>query len=168
MTYPTPLTTTQVQAAQSQAQTVANSTTTVIGSNKFVFFAAFDGSNNDRNNLAIARDTQSTNVGVLEDLVQRGNSSSDNVQTRYYEGVGTPSAQTLVTGSANGAGIGQVLPTQQMQAIANRAYDDFKEKALNWLAADPSRSAADITTSIVGFSRGAPTGVIFSDRKSVV
>ena len=162
MTYAVPLPTTQVQAAQSQALTVANSATTVIGSNKFVFFAAFDGTNNDRNNPSLAGDRQMTNVGVLEDLVQRGNSLSANVQTRYYEGVGTSTAQALVTGGTDGAGAGQFLPTQQMQAIADRAYDDFKEKALNWLAADPSRSAADITTSIVGFSRGAPTGVIFS------
>lgn len=51
MTYATQLTSAQVQPAQSQAQTVANSATTVIGSDRFVFFAAFDGTNNDRSNL---------------------------------------------------------------------------------------------------------------------
>ncbi len=54
MTYATPLTTAQIQTAQSQAQSIANSATTVIGSNKFVFFAAFDGTNNDRSNPLVA------------------------------------------------------------------------------------------------------------------
>lgn len=165
MTYETALTAIQVQAAQSQAQSIANSANsanTVIGSNKFVFFAAFDGINNDRSNPASAGDTQVTNVGVLEQLVFRGNPSNGNIQTGYYEGAGTPAAQTLVTGGTGGAGGGQVLPTQQMQAIANKAYVDFQREARDWLAADPTRSLADITTSIVGFSRGAPTGVIFS------
>lgn len=159
MTYATPLTVSQVQTAQAQALSVSNSASTVIGSNKFVFFAAFDGTNNDRSNPALASDTQMTNVGVLEQLVFRGNSSNPNVQTGYYPGPGTPAAQSLAfPDSTGGAGIGQVLPNAQMRATANQAYADFKEKALNWLAADPNRSAADITTAVVGFSRGGPTG----------
>ena len=83
MTYTTQLTAAQVQTAQYQAQSIADSATTVIGSNKFVFFAAFDGTNNDRSNPALAGDTQSTNIGVLEQLVFRGNASNGNVQTGY-------------------------------------------------------------------------------------
>jgi hypothetical protein len=165
MTYPTTLNAAQVIAAQSQAQSIASSATNVIGSNKFVFFAAFDGTNNDRSNPALAGDTQSTNVGVLEQMVRFGNASNGNVQSGYYAGPGTPSAQVLVTGSTTGAGLGQFFPTQQMQAIANQAYIDFQREARDWLAADPTRSPADITTAITGFSRGAPTGVIFLQQK---
>ena len=60
MTYSTPLTAAQVQIARSQAQSVASSATSVIGSNKFVFFATFDGTNNDRSNPATAGDSQMT------------------------------------------------------------------------------------------------------------
>jgi len=162
MTYTTQLTTAQIQAAQAQAQSIANSATTAVSNKTFVFVAAFDGTNNDRTNLTLAGDAQSTSVGVLEQLVFRGNPSNGNVQTGYYAGPGTPAAQSLVTGSTVGAGIGQVLPRQHMLATANKAYEDFQREARDWLVADPSRSPADITTSVVGFSRGAPTGVIFS------
>lgn len=73
MTYATPLTAAQVQAAQTQATAIANSANIAIGSNKFVFFAAFDGTNNDRTNPALAQDTQMTSVGVLGDMFRRGN-----------------------------------------------------------------------------------------------
>ena len=55
MTYTTQMTAAQIQAAQAQAQSIANSATTAVSNKTFVFVAAFDGTNNDRNNPALAR-----------------------------------------------------------------------------------------------------------------
>ena len=49
MTYATALTASQIQSAQAQSQNIANSANTVIGGGKFVYFAAFDGTNKERN-----------------------------------------------------------------------------------------------------------------------
>ena len=66
----TTLTDTQLQTAQNQAAQIASSSTETISANKFVFFAAFDGTNNDRSDPKIAGNTQSTNVGQMADQVE--------------------------------------------------------------------------------------------------
>jgi hypothetical protein len=57
----------------------------------FNFFAAFDGTNNDRNNLALSGDSYPTNIARLEDSAREAGATS-----KYYPGVG---AQTVPAGT---------------------------------------------------------------------
>ncbi len=48
----------EIQQAQLQAQAIASAATLAVKSGQFVFFAAFDGTNNDRINLALSETKQ--------------------------------------------------------------------------------------------------------------
>lgn len=66
------LTQSQVEQAQSQAQAIANSATQTISKNQFVFFAAFDGTNNNANDpSSIPAGERTTNVAQLWDQGNR-------------------------------------------------------------------------------------------------
>jgi hypothetical protein len=52
----------EIARAQQQALNVANSVKAAVSAGSFVFFAGFDGTNNNRDNLALSGTTQSTAV----------------------------------------------------------------------------------------------------------
>lgn len=121
-----------------------------IAKDRFVFFAAFDGTNNDKENLS--QDSLKTNVAVLSELVDMARTDNRNLDSAYYPGPGTAAA---IAGSA-------ALPsavTAEAIATAKKAYDDFSQKAAKWLAANP---AGSVTTAVTSFSRGYNAAAVFS------
>lgn len=146
------LTTAQVAQAQVQAQAIASSGSAVVGGNQFVFFAAFDGTDNDRNDVALSGNPQSTNVAQLATQIQTANEGNSSVGVGYYAGPGT--AGSLTASSWLGPQV-----TQQVIDTANQAYDDFADQASKWLAANPGGS---VTTMMTSFSRGGASAAIFS------
>lgn len=142
------LTLEQIQQQLRQADAIANSSTYVIPKNEFIFFAGFDGTNNDRNN--VPNGEQTTNVAQL--IEQAESFNGGNIRSNYYRGPGT--AGSLLGSSA--------IPTQVTQEAiltANRAYNDFQEQAAAWLQNNPGGS---IATAVTAFSRGADAAAIFS------
>jgi len=140
----------QISAAQAQANAIATSATSAVSGNTFVFFAAFDGTNNIKTNPEYSGDTQSTAVGELSDQVAAAsNIPGSNVQVGYYPGVGTPGT----------AFASSIFPTQQAIATAQSAYNDFAAAAANWLTDNPGGS---VTTMLTSFSRGSVAAAIFS------
>jgi len=146
------LTQQDIQQSIQQAQQIAASAAPIVQSGQFVFFAAFDGTENDRNDLVESGTTQWTNVAQLEYQVANQNTGNSNVQSKYYPGPGTD-------GSLPGS---EALPwqvTQEAINTANQAYSDFAEAASLWLSANPNGS---ITTMVTGFSRGGAPAALFS------
>jgi len=150
------LTEQEIQQAMQQAQRIAASATTTVQSGQFVFFAAFDGTNNDRNDLPESGTPQTTNVGQLAYQVEDAARSNSNLVAGYYPGPGTD-------GSLFGS---EALPwqvTQEVINIANHAYNDFTTAAMNWLDANPGANPmGSITTMVTGFSRGGAPAALFS------
>ncbi|AOW12139.1 hypothetical protein LPB72_14275 [Hydrogenophaga crassostreae] len=80
----------------------------------FNYFAAFDGTNNDKDNLKLSGDPFQTNVANLFDRAGQ----SDRFESGYYKGVGTGGDQgNIVNAAAN--------PTPAIDAAAESAYSDF-------------------------------------------
>lgn len=145
----TPQQTQQVlEQAQAAALAIANSATTSIGPNQFVFFAAFDGTDNAY--VPVNGDTQNTAIGQLFDQVKGGNGPSQTAA--YYEGVGTP-------GTLSGSDWWPSDVTAQNIQTAQHAYDAFALVAFNWLLANHGGS---VTSMIAGFSRGCAAEAIFA------
>jgi hypothetical protein len=119
-----------------------------IAPNKFVFFAAFDGTNNNRKdprdangNLTLTGDPQDTNVAQLWSQVDK--LRSPNVIAGYYAGPGgepTNSNGLLTAIDANA----------YIKASAEKAYGEFASAAKDWLANNPG---GEITTALTAFSR---------------
>ena len=116
----------------------------------FNFFAAFDGTNNDRDNLALSGDPYSTNIATLEKLAFEAGATS-----RYYPGVGTGEDR----GGTINAG---VAPNAPIQATAEKAFGEFRQQALDYLTNNPHATVEDISASVAGFSRGGATAVRFA------
>ena len=76
---------TQAAAIASAAQVAT------IKANQFVFFAAFDGTNNNRDDVLRSGSLQDTNVAQLETQIKEAStgSNNENVRTGYYPGPGT-------------------------------------------------------------------------------
>jgi probable HAF family extracellular repeat protein len=147
-----PLSTTQLLSAQNQANNIANSIpSSALGGNEFVFFAAFDGTDNGANPPADGSgDSQTTAVKQLYDQVV---SASGNVLHYDYEpGVGTP-------GSLPFSSAWDVTVTAQSVTNATNAYNAFAAQATVWLAAHPGGS---LTSMITSFSRGGAAAAIFA------
>jgi len=121
----------------------------IAASGEFVFFAAFDGTNNDLNN---AQDPQNTNVAQLYLQAQNVQASSPHLSASYYPGPGTKGS--LARSSWEHAAV-----TVQVIATAKRAYDDFTEQASAWLKRN---SGKRVTTALTCFSRGCASAAIFS------
>jgi hypothetical protein len=150
----TPVTPEELHRAQATANDLGSASTPTITSKQFVFFAAFDGTNNIASDPSFSGDTQTTSVGQLWSQYAPLRASHPNANGNYYAGVGTP--------GTNGATINPFGVTEQIHATAEKAYKDFTEQATDWLAKDPTRTPADLTTSITAFSRGCPSGVVFA------
>jgi hypothetical protein len=84
------LTTEQMQQEAAKQQAMANVADAPAAARKFQFFAAFDGTNNDKNNLSLSGSSFQTNVANLFKQVEtvRDNGAT-NLTTGYYKGVGT-------------------------------------------------------------------------------
>ncbi len=112
----------------------------------FVFFAAFDGTNNDKDN--VPRGELSTNVAQLWDQYQAQSATDKRCAGGYYKGPGAPG--TLSQSSW--------LPDrvkEQVTAAAEGAYHDFCEQA----AKNGDRSSVAVV--ITSFSRGGASAAIF-------
>ena len=141
-----------LEIAASKALATVSPTVT---DSQFVFIACFDGTNNDKTNLAPSE--KMTNIGAISELAKTlAQDEPNNYATRYYAGPGT--AGTLLGSSA--------IPSQvtaQIVATAEGAYNDFKETARLWLQGHPDADpVTSITTALTGFSRGCVTAVAFS------
>lgn len=122
-------------------------------SSRFNFFAAFDGTNNDKDNLKLSGDPFPTNVANLQK--QARDTESATFRSGYYPGVGTGGDQ----GNLVNAGIN---PTPAIDAAAQKAYGQFVEASRTYLKAQPDATPADLSASVTGFSRGCTSAVRFA------
>ena len=122
---------------------------------KFTFLAAFDGTNNDENNLSLSGTRLSTNVSQLGSQGKTTSQANPALQARYYPGVGTGGDQGGLVNAA-------VLPTPAIQAAAEKAYKDFRRAALDYLRQNPDATPADIGAATTGFSRGGAAAIRFA------
>ncbi|HEU5047344.1 MAG TPA: hypothetical protein VFT64_05805 [Rickettsiales bacterium] len=150
-----PLSLQQILLAQSQAAAIASAVSNSVGSNTFVFFAAFDGTNNGANPPADGSgDSRTTAIKQLYDQVFPNNISPvGNVGGAYEAGVGVPGSMPFSAGWDK-------TVTAQSIANAQAAYDKFAQQATQWLASHPSGS---LTSMITGFSRGGAAAAIFAE-----
>jgi hypothetical protein len=150
---PVPVVGDQLSTAIQTGVNIAGSATVgSLRSDQFVFFVAFDGTNNDRSNLSYSGDPYSTNVGQLFGQVEAQFSTSTNMAGRYYPGPGTDG--TLTASSWLSPAV-----TEQVIATAVQAYNDFALAAATWLDAHPG---GPVTTALTAFSRGGASAAIFS------
>lgn len=146
------LTDDQINRAKKQAAAIGDSAQESVKSDQFVFVAAFDGTNNDRKDIALSGNPQSTNVAQLFEQVDRATRPDSNQTARYYPGPGTK--DSLTASSWFGPEV-----TEQVIKTANNAYDDFARAAVEWLKVHPG---GNVTTMITSFSRGGASAAIFS------
>lgn len=118
-----------------------------VSKDRFVFFAAFDGTNNDMNELG--GDAQCTNVGQL--WKQYPVAAAGPICGGYYAGLGTHGRPTRETWLPPAVTVG-VIET------AKKAYIDYARAASAWLEAHPRSSVTVVLTS---FSRGVASAAIF-------
>jgi Ca2+-binding RTX toxin-like protein len=116
--------------------------------NKFVFFAAFDGTNNSAD-PSFASNSQSTAVHEIFEAINAANPEPKNVTARYFPGVGTPPTET---GSST-------IPTAQIIKTAQDAYDQFAIAGAQWLRQHPD---GELSSMIMSFSRGGGSAAVFS------
>ncbi|MBN8474839.1 DUF2235 domain-containing protein [Sulfuritalea sp.] len=128
----------RAQAIASNAQQVSN--------DQFIFFAAFDGTTNDKNNAPTGE--QSTNVWQLFNQVI----PSDSLKRGYYPGPGTSAALRHSSWLPSAV-------TQQVINAAEQAYKEFAEFASEWVKANPNKP---VSIALTSFSRGAASAAIFS------
>lgn len=143
----------EIAQVREQASAIAASAEGAEGAKtRFVFFAAFDGTRNDRFNVPLSGNPQDTNVAELYDPVERATHDDSNLSTVYYAGPGT-------TGSLpESAWLGAQV-TRQVVATAERAYAEFCQEATTWLNVHPGGS---VTAMMTSFSRGGASAAIFS------
>lgn len=122
-------------------------------SEEFVFFAAFDGTNNNKENLALSGSPYQTNVANLYD--QAKVNESLRFATRYYPGVGTGGEHGNMVNAA-------FLPSSSVRAAAEKALRELSRDAHAYLQTHPTATAADLSVATVGFSRGTASEVIFA------
>lgn len=120
---------------------------------RFVFFAAFDGTNNDKDNVALSKSPYQTNVANL--LEQADANKGARFAVGYYRGVGTGGEHGNMLNAA-------VRPTGPLRVAAEKAYDEFAARARVFLRNTPEATPADLSVSTVGFSRGTPSQVMFA------
>ena len=140
--------------ALAQGVDIADSVASAVSNNTFVFFAAFDGTDNGSNPLLDGSgDTQATAVAQLFSQVLPSGLPTGNIGGRYEPGVGTPNT---IPGSA---GFNQVALDAQVLAAAQDAYVRFAAQATAWLVSHPNGS---LTSMITSFSRGGASAAIFA------
>ncbi|MBO9648664.1 MAG: DUF2235 domain-containing protein [Variovorax sp.] len=120
---------------------------------KFVFFAAFDGTNNDKDNLALSGSPYQTNVANLYDQVEANETSR--FASGYYPGVGTGGQAGNLLNAA-------LFPTAAIRAAAEQALSEFAKEAHIYLQNHPTATPADLSVATAGFSRGTASEVVFT------
>ncbi len=155
------MTTTEILGAQLRQQVldtnraqaraiVAAARPGAIGANgAFVFFAAFDGTNND---LLNAGNAQNTNVAQLYEQVQAATGAHPSLRAHYFAGPGSK-------GTLSKPAWLEPAVTRQVIDTADRAYRAFALDAARWLAAHPG---AALHCVVAAFSRGNASAAIFS------
>lgn len=130
---------------------------------KFVFFAAFDGTNNDKDGKRDKETPYSTNVGQLWNQYEEKQKTNPRLHGGYYPGLGTK--EKPWTGTWAPAAV-----TRGVIKTAKEAYENFAREASDWLAEmakkklkkKPKKPAMTVTVVLTAFSRGAASAVIFS------
>lgn len=120
---------------------------------RFTFFAAFDGTNNDRDQRELSGDPFPTNVARLQEQAERADNRL--LESEYYPGVGTG-------GDQGGRWRAGPFPTAAIDATAEQAYADFSDAAQRYLKQHPSATSADLGTAVTGFSRGCASALRFA------
>lgn len=138
-----------------QQQAIANvAQAGSIQSDQFIFFAAFDGTNNNKANPALSGDPQQTNIGELIDQVNGANDSeTSNVGIGYFPG---PLQGFLKPSTWSNSAV-----TAQIVSIAEDAYREFAVDAAAWLSKS-GNSGKSVSVALAGFSRGCATAAVFS------
>lgn len=132
----------------SKADAIALAAKFNITPDQFVFFAAFDGTNNDEAKNVAPGEVGGTNVWELSQQV----SDTSNVVSRYYPGPGTSAA--LAHSSWLPAAV-----TQQVIDAAEAAYRQFSDSAAAWIKNHPGQP---VSIALTAFSRGSASAAIFS------
>jgi len=122
---------------------------------EFVFVVHFDGTSNDKDN--VAKGERQTNVANLDDLMLPHAKGNEHFVSFYRPGVGTQNS-----GLVNGLKA-SISPSGDMRARAQEAYDQFREDASDWLDDHPDANpTTDLKVMATGFSRGGVSMAIFS------
>ena len=138
------------QARQAMAQAGAAGCAT-----RFTFFAAFDGTQNDRLNQTLSGTPLSTNIAQLELQASQAAERNTNLRPKYYPGVGTGGDQGGLINAA-------VRPTPAIHAAAEKAYVEFSDAAIVYLQQHPDATPADLGAAVTGFSRGGVSAIRFA------
>jgi hypothetical protein len=115
----------------------------------FVFFAAFDGTNNDLYNV---QDKYNTNVAQLYQQAQAPTANTPYLSANYYAGPGTK-------GTLRNSTWAEGPVTEQIVLTARKAYEDFTRQASAWARRSRRKRVSAVVT---GFSRGCASAAIFS------
>ena len=129
------------------ANQISTSVNSVVPPATFVFWAGFDGTKNIGSNPGYSGDAQSTAIFALQGQIVQ----SDTTVAKYYAGVGTPDT---LPGS-------KILPREQAERDAQKAYDDYAKAADTFLLENPNGS---VTAMLATFSRGTIAGAIFAEK----
>ncbi len=145
------------QAADSLASNLAEGKKIVAAAKKvvakgdFVFFAAFDGTNNDMDNLK--ENAQTTNVGQLWQQFEGRDGALPHATGLYRAGLGTRADPWVESWLPSQVTSGAIRKAQQ-------ACDEFKRAASEWLRVRGNKGPVKIV--LTAFSRGAASAAIFS------
>ena len=126
-----------------------------VTSSDFLFVACFDGTNNDWRDLPESETDIETNVAALYHMCETLEKEGSSVKAGYYAGPGTNGSFLFSEGWPPSV-------TAEINRQASRAYDDFVEKARNWIAENPNKNPEEhLKAATTGFSRGCATAVRF-------
>lgn len=134
-----------------EAKKIAAAAKKVVTKGKFVFFAAFDGTNNDRDNLQ--ENVQTTNVGQLWQQFEGKDGDLPNASGLYCAGLGTRTDPWTESWLPSAVTTGAIRK-------AKLASDTFKRAATDWLQIKANKGPVKI--ALTAFSRGAASAAIFS------
>ena len=146
-----------MQAADSLAWNIAEgqkivaAAKKVVTKGKFVFFAAFDGTNNDRDNLK--ENAQTTNVGQLWQQFEGRDGDLAHARGLYCAGLGTRTDPWVESWMPARVTTGAIRKAQL-------ACDECKRAASAWLQTGANKGPVKIV--LTAFSRGAASAAIFS------
>lgn len=146
----------EIEIVRSTCDELAAVTPRSVMDEQFVYFAAFDGTNNDRLNLALSCTPQQTNVAQLFEQVDSQRAANSQLKTGYFAGVGSGGERgTFDARSSN--------PTPYIVATAEQVYQLFALEAGRWLQEGPPTRLLDgVCVALAGFSRGAGAAVQFA------
>ncbi|MEO7939778.1 MAG: DUF2235 domain-containing protein [Burkholderiaceae bacterium] len=122
---------------------------------QFIYFAAFDGTNNDRLNVSLSGAPLQTNVAELFGQVETRRIDNPQLKAGYFAGVGTGAER-------GGFNARTSNPTPYLQKTVRTAYKDFAQEAIAWRTDHPDATTHPLSVAVVGFSRGAGAAVAFA------